>query len=68
VSTIVDSFGIAIRAGHHCAQLLMRKLELPATNRASFYIYNTRAEVDALVAAIKEAQKVFDRAGTRTAV
>ena len=68
VSTIVDSFGIAIRAGHHCAQLLMRNLQLPATNRASFYIYNTEAEVDALVASIKEAQKVFDRAGARTAV
>src|SRR5690606_12502649 len=45
LATILDSAGVAIRAGHHCAQPLMRRLELPATARASFYLYNTPAEV-----------------------
>jgi cysteine desulfurase/selenocysteine lyase len=49
VSTILDGRGIAIRAGHHCAQLLMRRLAVPATSRASFYIYNNDDEVAALV-------------------
>ncbi|MGK2965954.1 MAG: cysteine desulfurase [Tepidiformaceae bacterium] len=62
VSTIVDSYGVAIRAGHHCAQLLMRRLGEVATNRASFYIYNEPREVDVLVDALRQAQKVFDRA------
>jgi cysteine desulfurase/selenocysteine lyase len=59
VSTILDQRGIAIRAGHHCAQLLMRRLDVPATNRASFYVYTTEAEIAALSAAIREAQRVF---------
>ncbi|MBI5948667.1 MAG: cysteine desulfurase [Chloroflexi bacterium] len=59
MSTILDSYGVAIRAGHHCAQLLMRRLGVPATNRASFYIYNDTADVDRLTAAIREAIKVF---------
>jgi cysteine desulfurase/selenocysteine lyase len=59
VSTILDQRGIAIRAGHHCAQLLMRRLDVPATNRASFYVYTTEAEIEALSAAIREAQRVF---------
>lgn len=67
VSTIVDQYGVAIRAGHHCAQLLMRRLAVPATNRASFYIYNDERDVDALVAALREAQKVFG-IGSRAAV
>ncbi len=68
VSTIVDGHGVAIRAGHHCAQLLMRRLEVPATNRASFYVYNTEEEVDALVEALKRVQEVFGNADTRAAV
>ena len=68
ISTIVDAYGVAIRAGHHCAQLLMRHLEVPATNRASFYIYNEEREVDALVAALDEAKRVFGRVESRTAV
>jgi len=68
VSTIVDSYGVAIRAGHHCAQLLMRWLEVPATNRASLYIYNSESDIDALTHALRQAQKVFSDAGTRTAV
>ncbi len=68
VSTIVDSYGVAIRAGHHCAQLLMRKLRVPATSRASFYIYNNTGEVDALVDALEQAKKVFSVDSARTAV
>jgi cysteine desulfurase/selenocysteine lyase len=68
VSTIVDAHGVAIRAGHHCAQLLMRRLGVPATNRASFYIYNTESEVDVLVDALNHANRVFSRDDARTAV
>ncbi len=68
VSTIVDSRGVAIRAGHHCAQLLMRRLDVPATNRASFYIYNEEREVDVLVDALAQAKRVFGRVDSRTAV
>ncbi|MEX2081357.1 MAG: aminotransferase class V-fold PLP-dependent enzyme, partial [Dehalococcoidia bacterium] len=68
ISTIVDSRGVAIRAGHHCAQLLMRELGVPATNRASFYIYNHTGEVDVLVAALHEAKEVFRRDDSRAAV
>ncbi|OAI42066.1 cysteine desulfurase [bacterium SCGC AG-212-C10] len=59
VSAVLDAYGVAIRAGHHCAQLLMRELNVPATNRASFYIYTTKAEIDALVAALNEARRVY---------
>lgn len=68
VSTIVDGRGIAIRAGHHCAQLLMRALNVPATSRASLYLYNTRDEVDALVDALEATKKVFKSDDRRTAV
>ncbi|MCA9852804.1 MAG: cysteine desulfurase, partial [Dehalococcoidia bacterium] len=68
ISTILDSRGIAIRAGHHCAQLLMRALDVPATSRASFYIYNTEDEVDALVEAVEAVQRVFNGVSHRTAV
>jgi cysteine desulfurase/selenocysteine lyase len=68
VSTIVDGHGVAIRAGHHCAQLLMRRLGVPATTRASFYIYNSEAEVDVLVNALKQAVEVFTRDSSRAAV
>ena len=59
VSTIIDRSGIAIRAGHHCAQPLMERLGVTATCRASFAMYNTKAEVDALVAALTKAHDLF---------
>ena len=59
VGTILDQEGVAIRAGHHCCQPLMNWLDVPATARASFYIYNTRDEVDVLVAALNKAKEVM---------
>lgn len=59
VGTIVDRCGVAIRAGHHCCQPLMRRLQVAATARASFYLYNTREDVDALIAALGEANRIF---------
>ncbi len=59
VGTILDQEGIAIRAGHHCCKPLMRHLGVAATARASFYIYNTREEVDRLVAALIRAKELF---------
>jgi cysteine desulfurase / selenocysteine lyase len=53
--------GVAIRAGHHCAQPLMRRLGVPATARASFAVYNTSADVDRLVEALERAQAIFAR-------
>lgn len=59
LATFLDAEGIAIRAGHHCAQPLMRKLDVIATNRASFSFYNTEAEVEVLAAAVKKAMEYF---------
>lgn len=59
VGTILDREGVAIRAGHHCAQPVMDFFEVPATNRASFAFYNTHAEVDQLVASVKKVQEMF---------
>jgi len=59
IGTILDSQGIAIRAGHHCAQPTMDFFKVPATARASFAFYNTKQEVDSLVEAIKKAVKIF---------
>jgi cysteine desulfurase / selenocysteine lyase len=59
LATLVDREGIAVRAGHHCTQPLMDRLGVPATTRASFYIYNQADEVDQLVSGIHKAQKVF---------
>ncbi len=59
LSAILDREGVAIRAGHHCAQPLHDKLGVVASARASFYLYNTFAEVDVLVAALHKAQEVF---------
>jgi cysteine desulfurase/selenocysteine lyase len=59
VGTILDETGVAIRAGHHCAQPLMRRLGVPATTRASFAVHNQRSDVDALVAGIGKVQEVF---------
>jgi cysteine desulfurase/selenocysteine lyase len=59
VGTILNEDGVAVRTGHHCAQPVMRRFGIPATARASFYLYNTFAEVDALVAGIRRVQKIF---------
>jgi len=59
VATILDSFGVAVRAGHHCAQPLMKYLGQNATCRASFYLYNTKADVDRWLEALKEVRKVM---------
>jgi len=59
MATLLDREGIAVRAGHHCNHPLMTRLGVPATTRASFYLYNTAAECDALIAAIRKAKKVF---------
>ena len=65
LGTALDQEGIAIRTGHHCAMPLMQKLSVPATARASFYIYNTEEEVDLLVATLKSAIQYFTRTPTR---
>ena len=59
LATFLDTCGIAIRAGHHCAQPLMKKLGVPAAARASFYIYNTIDDVDALIDALGDARRYF---------
>ena len=59
LATLIDREGIAVRAGHHCTQPLMDRLGVPATTRASFYIYNRPDDVDQLVIGIQKAQKVF---------
>jgi cysteine desulfurase/selenocysteine lyase len=59
LASILDRDGIAIRAGHHCAQPLMEHYGVPASARASFYVYNTEAEVDLLVEALHRAQTLF---------
>ncbi len=59
IASILDVDGICIRSGHHCAQPLMERFDLPATARASFYIYNDIEDIDALVAGIKRVQEVF---------
>jgi len=59
VAQIIDEEGIAVRSGHHCAQVLMERLNVAATSRASFYIYNTREEVDSLIAALTKVARIF---------
>src|SRR6185312_983375 len=59
IGTILDQEGIAIRAGHHCAQPVMRRFSIPATARASFAFYNTKEEVDALASGIQKTIEVF---------
>jgi cysteine desulfurase/selenocysteine lyase len=59
LATILDENGVCIRAGHHCAQPLMRRLNVPATARASFYLYSDESDVDALVAGVERAREVF---------
>jgi cysteine desulfurase / selenocysteine lyase len=59
VAQVLDSLGIAVRAGHHCAEPVCDRFGVPATTRASFYLYTTRDEVDALVRGLDEVRKVF---------
>ena len=59
IGTLLNEEGVAIRTGHHCAQPVMEFFSIPATARASFYFYNTPAEVDQLVEAVKNAKKIF---------
>jgi cysteine desulfurase/selenocysteine lyase len=59
IGTLLDRLGIAVRTGHHCAEPLMHRLGIEGTVRASFALYNTREEVDALVAAIDRVRKMF---------
>ncbi len=61
VAQLVDRHGVAVRAGHHCAMPLHKRLNVSASARASFYLYNTREEVDRLGAALKQVQQVFQR-------
>lgn len=58
-ATILNDFGIAIRSGHHCAQVLMEKLDIVASSRASLYIYNTKEEIDTLIEALNHARRIF---------
>ena len=59
ISTVIDRAGVCIRAGHHCAQPLMDRMGTPATARASFGMYNTRAEADTLVQALETVRELF---------
>jgi len=59
IASILDTEGVCIRSGHHCAQPLMERLDVPATARASFYVYNDLKDVDRLVAALQRAREVF---------
>jgi len=59
VAQIIDGEGIAVRSGHHCAQVLMERLNVSATSRASFYIYNTKEDIDALVNSLNKVATVF---------
>jgi cysteine desulfurase/selenocysteine lyase len=61
VATILDHEAVAVRAGHHCAMPLHKKLGLPATTRASFYIYNLPEEIDRLVEALYQVKHIFSR-------
>jgi cysteine desulfurase/selenocysteine lyase len=60
VASIVNNYGVAIRSGHHCAQPLMRRLSVPATSRASLYVYNTEEEIDVFVKSLKKVKEVFN--------
>jgi len=59
IGTILDSVGVAVRAGHHCAQPVMARYGVSATVRASFGLYNTAKEIDALVGGLKKVREVF---------
>jgi len=59
LATIIDEDGVAIRSGHHCAQVLMERLDVSATSRASFYIYNTKEEIDVFIRSLNRARELF---------
>jgi len=59
VAQVLDRYGIAVRAGHHCAMPLHDRFNLPATSRASFYLYNTPDEVDQLIEGLYKVKKMF---------
>ena len=59
-ATILNDYGVAIRSGHHCAQVLMEKLDIVASSRASLYIYNTKEEIDILIEALNHARRIFN--------
>jgi cysteine desulfurase/selenocysteine lyase len=59
VATVLDAGGVAVRAGHHCAQPLMKWLNVSATARASFYLYNTEEDIDKLIEALQKTKEYF---------
>jgi cysteine desulfurase/selenocysteine lyase len=59
LASILDTEGVCVRAGHHCTMPLMEKMGWPATTRASFYLYNTEADVDALIESLEKAARLF---------
>ena len=59
MGTLLDRLGIAVRTGHHCAQPLMERLGIQGTVRASFALYNTKDEIDALVEGVKRVSRMF---------
>ena len=59
VAEILDRHAIAVRAGHHCTQILMERLGVPATTRASLAVYNTRDEIDRLIAGLDDVKRIF---------
>jgi len=59
IGTVLDRMGIAVRTGHHCAQPVMDRYQIPATTRASFAFYNTAAEIDSLVAGLHKVKEIF---------
>jgi len=59
VGQVLDELGVAVRVGHHCAWPICRRFGIPATTRATFYVYNTLADVDALAEGVRHAQKFF---------
>jgi cysteine desulfurase/selenocysteine lyase len=59
LAQVLDQEGVCVRPGHHCAQILMRRLGVPATTRASFFVYNTHEDVDALIESLRKAEEFF---------
>ena len=59
LATIMNEHGVAIRSGHHCAQVLMERLNVSVTSRASFYVYNTKEDIDTLIYALNDARRLF---------
>jgi cysteine desulfurase/selenocysteine lyase len=59
IATVLDGANIAVRAGHHCTQVLMRRLKVPATTRASLYLYSTTQEIDRLAEGLESAKRLF---------